>query len=306
MNMNNLHHEHIIGRLKIVHIGGICVMIIMFMLLFILDRYTNVKTLLPQFILLCMGVILAVSYLSILFFRSAKAPSAPVFFFFVLNVLTTGLVWATGTLQSPFILFYVILILITAQLYHYAAGIVQALLASFGFLFVFSATVYQFIPVYTVNPSTSEFLVYNHTVVVLIYGILYATLFIFTLLSSSNARIVLFRPTSKDEMDSTFQEHIIRTMPLAVLIVDHDLQILGDNPVASMDFPRSPKSTTLTDYLSLPKLAPKKTLEHLAKTEEDRQLTWKLDTGEIRSATVSVRMHKARKQEDSSFIVYLK
>jgi len=302
--LSHLQHQYVVERLKIVHLSGITVMMVFFLLMFFLERFADVHTLTTQFILLFMAVVLALSYGSLLF-RTNKIPVLPLLFFYILNILTSILVWATGSIESPFSMLYIILIIITSQLYHYRHGILQTLLAFAGFVFVYSATSYNLLAPHSIIPD-ENIIVYNHTATVFVYGILYAAIFLFTLFSSSSARVVLFREHNRKDMDSTFQEKIIETMPIGVLIVDGELNILGGNPTANINFPTQPSSNKLVNYLSLPKLNPKSSLTSLGKSGEERQLTWKLDTGEIRPVTISVQIHKSSKKSDTSFILFLR
>ncbi len=303
--LSDLQHEHVIKRLRIVHAGGLAVVTLFFLLFFLLSTYKGMDTAMIQMILLVMGMVLGLGYISVIVSRR-EIPKSPLLFFFILNILTTILVWSTGTFHSPFIGIYIILILVTSQLYRYVYGLIQTVVAFFGLIFVYIATTNLLLPYHSLSPTDDVSALYQPTFLVILYGLIYGLLFLLTVLSSSSARVVLFRPAKRSDMDSTYQEHIIQTMPLGIFLVDNHLRILGNNPAAAIQFPTNNMSNKLTDYLSLAKMNPQNTLQKLAKTKEERQLLWKLDTGELRPITISVDLQKSRNDEDNTFILFVK
>ncbi|HYE59915.1 MAG TPA: hypothetical protein VEA18_01905 [Candidatus Kapabacteria bacterium] len=298
----DLLHLHVRERLKHIHLSGVCIMITFFILLFYLAQETGLPMLYPELLLLGMAVLITLSYISLLS-PHEKEPATPLLVFFLLNVCTTGLVWLTGVLHSPFIILYVILIIITSQLYHYRFGLVQTLLAFGGFVAVFGATTHRILPYYSLLPNTDVSILLQPPSVIFVYGLLYATLFLFTVLSSSNARTLLFRPMRKFDIDSTYQEKIIHDMPLGVLIVDEHLTILGNNPVAASQFPTKIPSK-LDEHIHLHGDI-KRSLDHLAKTGKGKDITWQMDTGKKVPVHMSVTMMKGKKKGSSSYIVFV-
>lgn len=300
--VGQLANQHIRKQLKKIHAISIALMVVFFVLLVALSIQTDVDTTVSQIIVLGMGVTLAVGYLTLLP-DSEKEPHIPLILFFVLNVLTSALVWSTGLLFSPFIILYVVLTIVTTQLYHYWYGLAQIILAVLGFIFVYGATTNGLLELHSLLPNTPIDLFYQPSEIILTYGGLYAVLLLFTALSSSSARTLLFRP-HKATVDSTYQEKIIADMPIGVLIVDNDLNILGSNPAAEITFPFGEAPAFLGDYLSLPKVRPTKTLLALSKSGEEKHLTWNLDSGEVTPVTITVRTI-GQKAKNRNFIIFL-
>ncbi len=279
-------------------------MLCIFGLLYVLGLSVSVDTLLAELIVLAMAVLLALGYLPLIP-ASDKEPTLPLIVLFLLNLLCTALIWATGLLYSPFIILYVIIIIITTQIYRYTAGILQTLTAIVGFIFIYGATIERILPFYTLLPNSEVGVLYQPSTVIIIYGLLYSMLMLFTVFSSSSARMMLYRPIKKVDMDVTYQEKIIQDMPLGVMIVDSDLSILGANPAATIQFPFSGPPADLTKYLSLTKLDPKHALHSLTKSGAVKKLTWKMDTGEIVPLAISARELPGEKHKDASFILFL-
>ena len=297
--------QHIIDRLKTVHTTGISIMIMFFLVLLILDAFTETRTLYAQLILLAMAIFLALSYLTLLIPKKHE-PATPLFTFFILNICTTALVWATGILQSPFILLYCVLIMVTSELYHYRYGLLQTVLALLEVVIIYGATTNGILPFQPLLPYTNAGILFQPTLVILMYGLLYAILLLYTSLSSSSARMVLYRSYNKLDLDITYQEKIIQDMPLGILVVDHGLTILGANPMAMIKFPFKGTAMPLTNYLSLSKTSPLRELKRLANSGEEKQLIWKTDTGEATPATVSIRLLKSERKDGETFIIFVK
>ncbi|HAZ28846.1 MAG TPA: hypothetical protein DCY48_03685 [Candidatus Magasanikbacteria bacterium] len=297
-------HHYIQQRLKNVFLNGIAITVLFFFFLYLLALTTTADTFFAQMILLGMAFILTIGYLSLIP-DTEKEHHFPLLLFFLLNLLTTALVWATGILQSPFIILYVVLIIITSQLYSYGYGLAQTCLALVGFVGIYTAAIQHLIPYITLLPKSTIAILYQPTIVIFVYGSLYGLLFFFTVFSSSSARTVLFRPKRHGDLDTTYQEKIIQDMPVGVLIVDHDLTIIGNNPAASFNFPFRGTPAMLTDYLSLSKINPAQELKHLAKNTKEKNLTWKVDTGEVLAVTVSVRRIPGAKKDDDTFILFI-
>lgn len=301
--LGQLASQHIRKRLKIVFRLGIIATILFFVLLFSLSLSTGIDTLYAQLVVLAMGFVMVIGYVS-LSRNSEKEPRSPLIFFFLLNILSSTLIWATGILNSPFIILYVILIIVTSQLYNYKQALAQTCVALIGFIAVYGATTNLIIPYYSLLPDTDISLLYQPTIVIFVYGLLYTILLFFTAFSSSSARTVLFR-SQQSAIDTTYQEKIIQDMPIGVLIIDHDLSILGNNPAAAILFPFAGAPSPLIKYLSLGKIRPYQTLHRLAKSGETKKLTWNVDTGEVIPVTISVRLLPGAKSKDESFIVFL-
>lgn len=301
-------HEHVVKRLKAIHLIAIIVMLSFFGILFYLGMTTSVHTLPSQLIILSMATLIALDYLLLLPHRGTRVPKNPLLLFVVLNLFTTALVWATGILHSPFLILYVVLILITAQLYSYGYGLLQTLLSIAGFVLIYGATVARVIPYQSLLPYESVNLLFQPTAVVLTYGLLYTILLLFTVVSSSSARVMVFKPHKHSDLDTTYQEKIIQEMPLGILILDSDLHILGSNAKAEIDFPYGGSAPTIAEYLTVPKNTPhKKLIKQLSKTTESRELAWKLDTGQTKRVVVSARTLKGagRSEKTNTLIVFL-
>ena len=126
-----------------------------------------------------MAILIALSYLTLLLHSSDKIPSGPAFMFVGLNILNSALVWSTGILESPFIIFYAILIIISAQLYKYRLGLLQVIIALLGFVGVYGATSARAIPYSNILLYLDISLLYQPPAIILLYGSLYAILFVF-------------------------------------------------------------------------------------------------------------------------------
>lgn len=278
-------------------------MVSFFSLLFYLGMETSFQTLYAEIIIIIMGFTITFDYFFLLA-SSNKEPIAPLFLFFILNILNSALVWSTGILSSPFIIFYVILIIIIVQLYNYKYGLLQTLLAITGFVFVYGATTNGLILFSPLLLYTYYDILYQPALVIGIYGMLYAILFLFTVFSSSSARTLLFRPSGKLEINSTYQEKIIQQMPVGVLVVDKDLHILSANPAAMNNFPTD-KSSLVKDYFSLTESKTKSLLKGLSRSGRKKRLTWKSDTGDKIPLTIGVYKMKSQKRDDTSYIIFL-
>lgn len=301
--ISDLLASHIRKRLKYIHIAGIATMLIFFFLLFYLGRDTGVHTLAAEMILLLMGILMAMSYATLLP-RPQAEPAAPLALFFILNACTSLLVWATGIIQSPFIIFYVILIIITSQLYSYVYGLLQCLVALAGFILVYGATTQRILSYHSLLPEATLSDLLQPGSVIFVYGALYAALFLFTILSSSNARTLLFRPIKKLDFDSTYQEKIIQEMPIGVIILDNDLTILGNNPAAAVQFPADIPSH-LEDYLQETDSELKKLITRLSKDGETITTTWRMDTGNKIRVRLSAHALKSEKKTGTTYIIFL-
>lgn len=296
-------HEHITNRLKIIHLSGIGAMIAFFFLLGYLGSSADIPTLSAQMILLFMALLTTLGYVAMMA-NPRGEPRVPLLIFFALNLCTTALVWATGVLQSPFIILYVILIIITSQLYRYGYGLAQTILALAGFVSVYAAVVQEAIPFYPLLAHSNISLLFQPPAVIFVYGLLYAILFLFTVLSSSSARTLLFRPMNKVDFDTTYQEKIIQDMPLGVVIADKGLHLLGNNAAAAAKFPVK-IAGSLADTVDMPKEKLAHLLDELASSHKEKTLSWKLDTGSSRPVTVSVRRMPGAKKDDATYILFL-
>ncbi len=194
--LGQLAKEHIQNRLKAVQLGGIFFMVSIFVILFIIGRITGLTTLPAQLITLTMAFFISLGYFSALP-QSSEEPKTPLVILYIINILTAGLIWATGIFQSPFILLYPVIIIITAQLYSYRHGLVHAVLAIIGFVFVYGATIENILPFLPILPRASIDSLYQPPLNIILYGFIYLALFLFTLYSSSSARAILYKPSKK-------------------------------------------------------------------------------------------------------------
>lgn len=303
--IGNLQQIHVKKRLKIIHLFGIGAILSFFALIFLLDQNTKINTEYTQYILIFMAILTAISYLFLLLYNSEKIPSGPGILFILLNILNSALVWSTGVLESPFIIFYAIIIIISAQIYRYWLGLLQAIIALLGFVFVYGATTTRILPYTTILQYSDISLLYQPPIVILVYGSLYAILFLFAVFASSNARTILFQSKDKGEIDMTYQEKIIQELPIGIMVVDSNLNVLGTNPASDINFPLDNLGSQITEHLSIIKIKPKHELEQMAKTCEEKQLMWKKDNGEIIPVKVSVRLMPGEKRKNETFILFI-
>ncbi|KKP59520.1 MAG: hypothetical protein UR53_C0001G0020 [Candidatus Magasanikbacteria bacterium GW2011_GWC2_34_16] len=302
---SNLYSAHLKERLKIIHLFGIAIMVGFFGLLFFLNISTTLNTVVVQYLILFMALLISISYLALLLNNTEKIPLGPAWLFVVLNILNSFLVWATGILGSPFIIFYVIIIIISTQLYRYNLGLLQMLISFLGFVIVYTGTLMRIFPYSTILLHSNIGDLYQPPAVVFVYGVIYMALFLYAVFSSSNARTVLFRDCDDPKIDITYQEKIIQELPIGIMVVDWDLNILGANPAASINFPISGTLNKLTDYLSISKLNSRNTILKLVKTCENKQLTWRQSNGEVVPVIVSARLMAAEQKSNSTFVLFL-
>lgn len=303
--IGNLQQTHIKERLKIIHLFGIFSLIGFFLLFFLLNKNTNLDTVTTQYIIILMAILTALSYLTISFHSTDKIPIGPAFLFASLNILNSCLVWSTGIFNSPFIILYAILIIVSAQIYHYKFGLLQTILALIGFVFVYGATSARILPYSTILLYSDISILYQPPLIILTYGLFYCILFIFAVFASSSARVVLFQAQEKSEINTTYQEKIIQELPTGIMILDWDLNILGTNPAANYNFPIENLGSKITNYLSLNKTKPQKQILDMSKSCEEKQLMWSKENGEIIPVKISARIIKGKKKIDSNFILFL-
>ena len=301
---SQLINKHITDRLKRFHIVGLISILLLFVLLYSLDYFSGSSTLIPQLILLLMGTVLALSMLGLMV-SSSHDSRFPLITLFVLNILTSVLVWATGILQSPFILLYAILILVSSQLFHYRYGLLQTLVAIIGFATSFILTSFDVLPFYSLLAFDRGLILVQPPAIITTFGFLYAFLLLMAAFSSSTARMLLYRPMEKVDMDITYQEKIIQEMPLGVLIVDAEMTILGSNNIAQIQFPFGATPSALLNYLDIKPSTAKKTISLLAKNEEEKQFVWKTDNEENRPVVVSARQMFSDKKKGETFILFI-
>lgn len=298
-----LYHAYLRKRLKEIHLGGIIVMLLFFSLIFYLGEQTAIPLTYAQIILLVMAGLITASYITLLP-DSEKEPFFPLVLLFFLNLLASALIWSTGIFHSPFVVLYIILIIITAQLYGYTWGLLQALVALFGFVTIYGITSAAIVPYYSLLPFADRSILFQQPAVILVHGLLYAFLFLFTVVSSSRAQITLFRPLKKIDIDTTYQEKIILEMPLAVLIVDNNLTILAQNPAAANHFPVR-LGGQLFQYLSVSEKDAQDILKKLAASGEKREVTWKTESGKRVQANISAHLLKGHTQEAGTYVLFL-
>jgi len=209
-------------------------------------------------------------------------------------------------LHSPFIILYVILIIVSTQLYSYKYGLLHIVLAGLGYITIYGATVNHILPFKSILPYGGINILFQPTSVILLYGLLYVVLLVFTVLSSTSARMMLYRPYQKVDLDTTYQEKIIQDMPLGVLIVDNDFNILGQNPWASVHFPVHELPSSLGKYLLMPKKKLEAECKALVKSLKESTAQWRGETGEVEPITVSMRELAGTKKENSTYIVFIR
>ncbi|PIR03031.1 MAG: hypothetical protein COV60_02510 [Candidatus Magasanikbacteria bacterium CG11_big_fil_rev_8_21_14_0_20_43_7] len=250
MAETHLEDRHIRTRLKIIHWVGIGIFIAFFVVLFVLQSFLDIETSIAQYTILVMAGILSLSYLSLLHHPSG-VPVAPLISFYLLGAVTTVLVWSTGLFQSPFIIVYVIMIIITSQLYHYVHGLAMTLLSVLGLVFMYGMSVGGGgLSSYSLMYYTDADLLYQPPLVIMMNATLYTLLFLYTVFSTSTARVMLFRPT-KSIIDSTIDEQIIRDAPMGILAVDDSGIILSSNPYATKEFGLSASTGLLAKFLGI-------------------------------------------------------
>ncbi len=94
-------------------------------------------------------------------------------------------------------------------------------------------------------------------------------------------------------------------MPLGLLVVDEQLNILAGNPYAIAKFPFNGTPSILTKYLSLPKVRPQSALKRIANSGQKKSLTWNVDTGEVLPVTFSVEYMNGEGKKEGSYILFL-
>jgi len=302
--LSTLEDRYIRTKIKIIHWFGIGVFLVFFGLLFFLQSAFQIDTLLAQYILLVMAGVLAFSYLALLFSKDG-APKISLFIFYTLAILTTILVWSTGMFQSPFIILYVILIIIISQLYGYKYALALVVLAVWGLVFMYGLSASGLLQEYSLLYYKDTSLLYQPSLVVMMYAVLYSLLFIFTVFSSSSAHVLLFRQTQNSELSSTMHEKIVQEVPIGVLIVDNNFVILGGNPAAKIDFSFSKPATLLTTNLKISKKQLKKDFKVLSTKCDRREFVWSMSTGGTKVINLSVRILAGKNEEDLIYILFL-
>ncbi len=302
---SSLQQTHIEKRLKVIHLFSIGTILCFFILISFLGKNTNIDIQTTLYILILMALLIALSYLTLLLHSSDKIPTGPAVMFVALNILNSALVWSTGILESPFIIFYAIIIIISAQLYKYQLGLFQVIIAMLGFVSVYGATTARVIPYSNILLYSDISLLYQPPTIILLYGSIYSILLIFAVFSSSSARTILFRTNNQTKIDMTYQEKIINELPIGIFIVDWDLNILSTNPAADINFPISGLGTNVADYLSIMRVKPRIELVHMSKTCEEKQFMWQKDDGEMMPVKASVRMMEGEKKKNNTFIIFL-
>ncbi len=301
---NSLIHHHIKERLKIVFLVSIASFIVLFVLVFFLGKHTEVDTFYTEIFLLAMSAIAMLTYIALIV-PSAKVTSVPIFTFIFLNILTSVLVWSTGILQSPFVILHVIIIIVGTQLYRYTYGLLQVLLAFVGYVVIYGSVTHGILPFLSLLPYSGVSILFQPPMVIIIYGLLYAMLLLFTVMSSSNARMMIYRPENRVSMDVTYQERIIQDMPIGVLVVDSSLTILGNNPWSEYHFFVDRLPAELKEYLYTNKKDLKRELYSLAKSTKNLNVTWKSNAGEKIKATISARLMRGEKKSSDTFVIFI-
>ncbi|MFH1286325.1 MAG: hypothetical protein ABII02_01055 [Candidatus Magasanikbacteria bacterium] len=293
-------------RLKAIHLAAILAFLVFFCLLFLLGINSQANTYHAQLILLGMSAVVLFGYLSLSLMPPEREKfTVQLFAFYALSILTSMLVWATGLLYSPFITLYVIIIIISTQLYGYVHGLFQTLLASAGFVFTYGLVVNHFTPYHSILVDAKISLVYQPEYVIMIYGILYVLLFAFTVLASSSARILLFRAKDRSELNSTYQEKIIQEMPMAVVVTDSLWNILGVNPAAEMAFSYNRAKPFLGYYVGQTNQKLSALVKALVRSSGGKVFTWKDATGGKTQVSMSARIVPAEKKNDQTYIFFV-
>jgi hypothetical protein len=281
------------------------VFVILFGLLFLLGNRTGVQTLYAEIVLLCMAGVMGLSYFSLLF-SSERISPVPLIIFLILNILTTVLVWMSGILESPFIILHVFLIIVSTQLYHYMYGLIQALLAFAGYIFVYGAATNHLIPYMSLLPDSSQAVLFQSPTVILIYGLLYVLLMFFTVFATSSARMMLYRPVQKVNIDTTYQEKIIQDMPMGIIVVDSDMTILGTNPWMNVHCPIAELPAQLGTYLSIEKKTDlKKIVDKLSDSLKEVSGHWHSETGDNTNLTISARLVGSHKDKYNTYVLFV-
>ncbi len=303
MTLDILLYQHVKHQLRTIHITGIVSVIFFFGLLHYLSRTTSLDLLPAELIVLIMGGLISLSYLSIINYTEGE-PKTPLVILFLLNLCTTVLIWTTGVLQSPFIILYAIIIIITAQLYSYRFGLAQVVLALSGFVAIYEATTSYLLPYYTLLVYFNRDILFQPTSVIMVHGLLYAILFIFTVLSTAKAKAVLFRPVAPGSLNSTYQEKIIEQMPLAVMVVDKNLTILSQNPRAQQTFPAQ-TGKRVSQYLQRPDAYIEQLIKRLIHQHSGENIQWST-AAKKQSAELSASVLPGRHASENTYILFLK
>lgn len=286
MNKRTSHNSNVV-KLKQAFLVGIAAVFIFLAVLTFLSWTTIASTTAAQLILIIMGATMAIGYMHIALF-SPNAATVPTLYMSMLNVLVSLLIWSTGLLQSPFIILYVILIILSVESFSYRYGLLQSVIALAGFTFLYGATIERIIPYQSLLAISSIDILIQPVSVTMVYVSLYTLLLLFSIFVASKANIIYLHQSKKDELNMTYQEKIIAEMPIGVVVVDGSLNILGMNPAGQEQFPIKKTGDPLTRYLSLGSQA-SKTLKQLSKNNQTKVFNWETHTGAVSPVMISVR-----------------
>ncbi len=293
------------SRLKIVHWLGIGIFVLFFFMLFYLQRVFSIDTLAAQYLFLVMGGLLTMSYMTLLS-NTSTVPITPGIVLYALTGLCALVVWATGMFQSPFIVLFVIFIIVVVQLYGYVHGLGISLVAFFCLVVLYGLMANGVLIEYSLLYYKDAGLVYQPPMVLVINGLLYVVLFLFTVFATSSARVFLFRPSEKHQMSSTIHEQIVRELPMGILTIDPSLVILGGNPAASQQFYFGDPPVSLRQYMGISKKAIKKKLDVLAASCEEEEVAWHSVGSPTMHVLMSVRKVEADKKEEGLYLLFLR
>ncbi len=288
-------HKHIREQLSTVHIAAFTSMAFFFCLLYALSTIAPIDTYLARVIISLMTLLIAVSYGSLK--KRDDEPRDTLVILFILNICTSLLIWTTGLFRSPFIMLYLILIVITSQHYTKRLAIWQITCSFVGFTTL----------LYAVNTgllSTYPFPLhlFQPYIVILVHACIYGVLFAFALISSANARRFLLRFPHPHVMGH--QETIVANMPLAVLVVDSALTILSHNNKAAEIFSPS-LGKKISTYFNRPESYLHHLVKRLAEHGTKEKITWHFETGKKRKITISASFLPASNTRDNTFMIFV-
>lgn len=289
-------------RLKLMHLSGVILAISSFFLLLFLDKLSGTHTLNAQLILLLMAILLVTGYLSVLTFPN-KRSSFSLFIFYLLNIATTILVWATGILDSPFLLLYPLIIISSSEMYGRGHALYQMILAIIGFVFIYGATVNFILPYETILQNTKSDIIYISPLVVFIYGLNYTLLIIYAATVSSLSK--LYRITErKIDKEENYTEKILQELPIGVMVVDENLNMLSANPMAMARYVYSETKANLTNYLHFnsDQKNLKQKISQLVSTGKEESATWITDdNSQVQSA---IKVSFFAQKDNNYYIIY--
>ena len=290
-------------RLKLMHLSGIILTTSSFFLLLFLDKISGTHTLNAQLILIFMAILLVSGYLSVLTYPNKRSLFS-LFIFYLLNISASVLVWATGILDSPFLLLYPLIIISTSEIYGRGHALYQMILAIIGFVFIYGGTVNFIFPYETILQNTKSDIIYISPLVVFIYGLNYTLLIIYAATVSSLPK--LYRVTERNvDPKESYSEKILQELPIGVIVANKNLDMLLANPMAVTKYAYSETKANLANYLHFDsgQIDLKQKISQLASSGKEDLATWITDDN-TRLQTIA-RVSYAEQGDKNYYIIYL-